>query len=462
MMKWGWRVFTGLLAVVAAWLLFTFLLRGESAERPVTLLVLAVASLAWFARPASLLSLVVVFPVGAILDSPVLAPGRTIYATEVILLAAVVAIGVRWAVLGRGEYGNRSSFPLPAGLWAGFALAGILTLVAGHSEMLGTPAGLRGLRVLFLALAVSFLLWGLGRDAVIRSRAWLLWTAVAVIGLGLLGLGGILEFLLAVIRGGGDRSPGSFYRSSVGLAAHIAFLSPLAVSLCLSRAGRSWRIGGGVAWLLALICMPLTASRGAMGSVLLTTVFLILVTARQWSSVQRRGVWIVFVVMAAGFTLLAISPDIAGESFAYKFRKTVEGDFFSTRVDGWQEGMAAIAGNPLIGEGPNAWAPSMPLELARRHGVPAAILALVAIVLAGIRVGKWAGRSARGRAGSSDQLVRAVGLGLSAGFGGLLLVGLAETGLGARLTPLVTSAILVAGFLQDTNGPTPVDQVDGP
>ena len=123
----GRRIFHGVLAVAAAWFLFICLIQAPAAERPLSLLLLVVASLVWFARSGSLLALAVILPLGPILNFPFLTPDRGIYATEVVLLGAVVAKGIRWLLAGRPSAENlpRSSHRVPVLLWVGFAVAGL-------------------------------------------------------------------------------------------------------------------------------------------------------------------------------------------------------------------------------------------------------------------------------------------------------------------------------------------------
>jgi len=428
------RVLFAALAVGAAGSLVWFLGPGRGPGNYQPLILLAVASLCWFLRPRAMLWLAVLVPIGPVLDFPFLTPDRAIYATEVLLLVMLVGWAARRARSGVGPGDSRPAPGWPVILVGGYALVGLVALVAGHPETAGTPAGLRALRILVLGFAVCALFSAGGRGVGWRGLLVRRWTGAALVGLGVIALGGIVEFVLAVGDGGGRPEPGSFYRSSVAVGVHVAFLSPLALSCWLAPIGRRWRLLGGIAWLAGFACLPLTASRGATASVLVTSTVLVLLTARRWPKARRRSVWLVLVVLAVGLAGLAARPEIAGESFAYKFRATVAGDFFSTRADAWAEALTAIAAEPLAGEDPGAWAPSLPLELARRHGVPAALLLLAALVAAmsqAIRAG---------RAGA-DPFQGAVALGLGMGLAGLLLVGLAETGLGARTTPLVASAV---------------------
>jgi hypothetical protein len=198
-----------------------------------------------------------------------------------------------------------------------------------------------------------------------------------------------------------------------------------------------------------------------MASVLITSLLVVMIASRQWGRRQRHAAWIALVALAVGLCGLLLRPELAGESFVYKLRATLAGDFFSTRTDTWREALQAIGDHPVTGEDPAAWAPSVPLELARRHGIGAAILALGAIVAASV----WAARGGRqGLSGQADgfrssapaaegAFVWAVGWGLAAGLLGFFLVGLAETGLGARVTPQLAAAIAMATLLPALTAP---------
>ena len=411
-------------ALVALVLLADALVRGGVDERQVPLVVLAALGIAWFVRPGSLRALAVLVPAGVILDMPLLTEGRGIYATEVVLLTAVAGWASRIA-LGRVEPPVRP--PLPSVLIVGYGIAVVVGLVFGHADMLSSYAAVRMIRVALLACVLVVMIQPVATTTSARARFLGLWPAASLVALGLLALFGLAEFA----RDTGSE-PGSFYRGSVGLANHIALVSPLALAWALGGQGRRRMIATGV-WVLAMLCLPLTASRGALGSVLITSAATGLLMLRGG---RRRGLLLAGGALALVLVVLAVKPDIAGESFAYKYRKTVEGDFFSTRIDAWGEAGSVVAEHPLVGAGPEAWAPSVPLELAARHGLPAA-----AFALAGLGMAAWAAFRRIGR--GLDPTAVGVALGLT----GFLLVGLAETGIGARTTPLLVMTVVMSGLL---------------
>ncbi len=441
----GARIGAALAALFFIVVLAHALAAPEVAERRLYLALLAASALAWFTRPGSLLSLAVLVPVGPVVDWFFLTPGRGIYATEVVLLSALAG----W-LSTKASGRDMTPWPrpnLPVLLFCNFGAIGLLALVAGHADRFVFFSAYRMARVLLLAACVGYIFHALAADAETRKRTIRLWTGATLGALALLALFGIVQTLLAG-RGGGHFEPGSFYDSSVGLAVHTAFFAPLALSVWLGASSRQWRLAGAAAWLMALLCLPLTASRGALGSVFVTSVLVVLVTARRTRGRAWRGMAVVLLLLTVGLALLAARPDLAGEAFAYKYRASIEGDFFSTRVDEWSEAWRAIRRYPIFGEGPDAWAPSVPLELMRRHGVPAALLALAAVVLAVWGSARNAWRRDLSPTPHINQGLHgpSVGWGLVLGLVGLFLVGLAETGLGARTTPLLAVTISVAGI----------------
>ena len=387
----------------------------------------AVAALALFATVVPLRLLIWIIPLGPVLDASLLWTGSEIYLTEMIVLsvATVWAMGI---IRGKVALPGLS---LPAMLMILFGALGVLATIIGHPEQMTTTAGLRSTRVLWIGGLVVWIWNSLDGN---HHRRLVSWTRASLLALALLALGGIVEFLT------GDRTgePGSFYNSSIGLSVHMAFMMPLALAVVLGSGLRKARILGGVGYLAGLAVLVLTASRGALGSVALTTMALLAFSARRLEGPRRTIVLAAVALVVIGGITLGLKPELAGEAFAYKFERSLAGDFFSTRTAEWQEAMSAIKASPFFGEGAEAWSPSMPLELARQHGIPAALAAFGAIFAA-----IWF--AARSRSGSDNPNAcvtpATTTLGLAFGLTGLVLVGLAETGLGARLTPLLAACI---------------------
>ncbi|MBU1677187.1 hypothetical protein KKA85_15580, partial [bacterium] len=255
----GGRVAAALAALLFIVVLAHALAAPEVDERRLYLALLAAAALAWFTRAGSLVSLALLVPLGPVVDFFFLTPGRGIYATEVVLLAALAG----W-LASRASGRDRSPWPrpnLPVLLFCNFGAISLLALVAGHADRFVFFSAYRMARVLLLAASVGFMFHALATEPATRRRAVRYWTGATLAALGLLGLFGIVEYLLAG-RGGAYFEPGSFYRSSVGLAVHVAFFAPLSLSVWLGASSREWRLLGAASWLVALVCLPLTASRG--------------------------------------------------------------------------------------------------------------------------------------------------------------------------------------------------------
>ncbi len=439
------RVAAALGALLFITVLAHALATGDVDERRLYLVLLAAAAAAWFTRPGALDTLAWVVPFGPVIDFAFLTPGRGIYATEVILLAAL-ASWLTGRLFGR-ERGRWPMPNLPTLLFCNFGAIALVALIAGHAERFLLFTAYRMGRVLLLAATTGFLFSALALDETRRDRAIRAWTASTLGALGLLGLFGLAQFLFG--RHSGHFEPGSFYASSVGLAVHVAFFGPVALCVALGASDRRWRLGALVAWLAAVICLPLTASRGALGATLITLALAVLAALRRTRGRGWRLAAIAVLVAGIGAVVLMSNPELAGEAFAYKYRASIAGDFFSTRVDEWREAAASIRAQPFFGEGPDAWAPSIPLELMRRHGVPAALLGLAAIVAGivslGRRAWRWDAAAAPTRIGGLH--VASTAWGLTLGLLGLLLVGLAETGLGARTTPLLSMALAMTGVV---------------
>jgi hypothetical protein len=439
------RALAALIACGLLVLLVHAIMVPETAERRWPLALLAVASLVVFTRPTMQWILAILVPLGPVLDFFFLTPGRGIYATEVILMGALCCWLANRA-LGR----DQSPWPrlsLPALLLVGFGLVGTLALTSGLADSFTAFSAWRALRVLLLAAGAVFLLSAVAEGS--KRDLIPVWTVATMGTLLLMAVVGLIEF---VFKGQGQYEVGSFYDSSIGLAVHFAFFAPLALSVWLGPSEKRLRMLGAAAWIAALICLPLTASRGALGSVFITSVLMVLITARRKRGKGWQGMAVALVVLSAGIALLMAKPEIAGEAFAYKYRASIEGDFFSTRVNEWGEAWEGIKAQPLTGEGVATWAPSVPLELARRHGVPAALLAL-----GGIVVGVWVAGLRAWRLDGEDGA--SVGLhqgsffwGLALGLVGLFLVGLAETGLGARSMPLLVWVVVFTSCFSSTVG----------
>lgn len=405
------------------------------------LLLLGVAALAWFAQPQPRWPVAAIVPLGPVLDFFFLTPGREIYATEVVLLAAAA-----WWLARRALAPRPCARPAPATLlWFVFAAVGLIALAAGPGGGPANPTWLRGARLLLLAAAVPLLL---AEGSAARRPGPLVWWTAATLGATfLLAAGGAAEFLLT-IAGKSDEEPGSFYRGSVGLAVHLAFFAPLGLALWLGDSGRRWRLAGALVWLAAAACLPLTASRGAMGSLAVTAALLLAATALAGDRRRLRAPLVALAALGALAVVLLLKPELAGESFAYKLRASLAGDYFSTRLPAWREAAAAVAAHPLAGEGAEAYAPSIPLELARRLGLPAALLAIAALMAALAAAARASRRLAAGASLQASGLsLSSVASGVAAGLAGLLLVGLAETGLGNRTTPLIAATLAVAALL---------------
>ncbi len=421
------RLIGVVVALVCLMFLAWFSVDASGSTARIVRSMIAVAALALFATVVPLRLLIWIIPLGPVLDATLLWTGNEIYLTEMIVLSVATV----WAM---GIIRGKATLPVlsvPAMLMILFGALGVMATIIGHPEQMTTTAGLRSTRVLWIGGLVVWMWNSLDQND--HSRL-VNWTRASLLGLALLALGGIMEFLT------GDRTgePGSFYNSSIGLSVHMAFMMPLALAVVLGNGLRKARILGGVGYLAGLVVLVLTASRGALGSVALTTLALLAFSARRLEGPRRLIVLSAITLVLIGGVTLGLKPELAGESFAYKFERSLAGDFFSTRTAEWQDSLTAIKASPFFGVGAEAWSPSMPFELALRHGVPAALAAFGALFAA-----IWFAARSRPDPGNPNACVSTATttLGLAFGLAGLVLVGLAETGLGARLTPLLAACI---------------------
>lgn len=433
------RVAAAVAALALLALLAHAVLAPESAPRRWPLLILSVVGLAAFEWRGWRWALAMLVPAGPVIDWFFLTPDRGIYATEALLVVALAGWLGRLA-LNRGDPpALRPSGPVLA--LTAFGLVGVAALLIGHAGSFDAFVAWRTLRVLALAAGCAAMFSAIAAARPIVAP----WSLATLAALLVLAVGGLVEF---VVDGAGQFEAGSFYGSSIGLAVHLALVMPFALSVALGPSRSRWRLLAAMAWLAGLVCLPLSTSRGALGSVAVTTVLALVVAGR------RRGhrAWLPALIIAglvmAGGVILGLNPELAGEGFAYKLRASVAGDFFSTRTAQWSEAGSAIAAHPLTGEGPTTWSPSMPLELARRHGLPAALLMLGAVAWAAVAVGRSAWRlDARPTDDEAAWHPASLRWGLALSLLGLMLVGLAETGLGARSTPLVALTLVLAAQL---------------
>ena len=118
--------------------------------RRLPLTILGVVALAIFAKPSRRLSVAALIPVGPVLDAFFLTPGREIYATEVVLLAALIGWAGRRALAAPPW----PRLPLAIRLWLAFAVVGVLALGLGLTAATPDPSWLRGVRLLVLAAGV--------------------------------------------------------------------------------------------------------------------------------------------------------------------------------------------------------------------------------------------------------------------------------------------------------------------
>jgi O-antigen ligase len=378
-------------------------------------------------------ALLAFIPYAALLNlEPWLAGGRP-YPSEVILLAGIAVAAFRSPQSFRFQGAARAG--LAYGAW--IALAALLAVVvAGRGGDGGAPSSeavLRLVRIGFLAAA----LFALGQAAA-RSGRVSTWVDAATGAVGLIGFLAILESLLD-LRHGGVPDTGSAVGGPELLALHLTLLAPPGIALC--ALGRDASRASRFLLALAALALGLSFSRAGWAGGWAAILGMGLLAGK----VHRRGARLL--LGAAGLLVAlalvaAVLLGVAGgplATYGERLRAMSPGELLASRSADWQKGLATIQAHPLFGQpdGPNPY--NLFLGLAAESGMPTWIPWLAILALA-------AGAAWRAIRSGSALAPHAVGL-LGAMIG-LLVTGIGESSLGARLTPpAMVSLGLTAGLL---------------
>ena len=359
--------------------------------------------------------------------------GARPYPSEIALLAGIAVAALRaphwWRFRGAARAG------LAYGGW--IVLAALLsTLLAGRNagDSASSEAILRLVRVGFLAAA----LFALGHEAARRARGAGIFADAATGAIGLIGALAIIESL-AELRQGGLPDTGSAVGGPELLALHLTLLAPPGIALCVlgrdaSRASR-FLLG------LAAIALVLSFSRAGWAGAWAAILGMGLVAGK----VDRRGAR--FLLLIAGVLIvLAILAmlvfSVAGGPLApygERLRTMSPGALLASRSADWQKGIATISAYPLFGQpdGPNPY--NLFLGLAAESGLPLWIPWIAILALA-------AGAGLRALGAGSP--VAPLAAGFLGAMIGLVVTGIGEASLGARLTPpAMLSLGLTTGLL---------------
>jgi len=370
--------------------------------------------------PASALLVLVPFAALANLDAWI-DPGAA-YPSVAILLAAVAVVARRQPRAFRFRGGARIA--LAYGLCVGVAALAAIWTDRGAGPW---GAGARLLQNGFLAATLA----ALGSNLAARTAGSAArWSWAAALASGLLGALALGE--AALDWSGGVPPIGRPVGGSELLALHVTLLSPPALALV---AARSSALSGARRRLLALLGvlaasgLVLSFSRsgwvGAWAAILGMGVIAIKVDRHA----ARRLIGLALVLAAGGALAgLVLGGGTSPLATAYGDRlgSLMRLDLFADRRAEWARGLAAVRAHPWCGDpaAPNPY--NLALGVAATSGLPA-LLCFGALAIASISQGlRVAGRRDRESLGAVGLLGATIAL---------LVTGIGESTLGARLTP---------------------------
>lgn len=373
------------------------------------------------------LALLALIPYVPLLNLEGLLADTSLYLSEVVLLAALGAVGLR----------RPGAVRLEGAVWLALAFAGWMAVAALAGSSLSDTA--RVARLLRTAL-LAFAAFALGRHAARRLGGTLAWIDAAGGAAAVFALLALGEVALEVVSGTGGGIPrtGSAVGGSELLAIHLTLLAPPAAALVALGGDRS----RATRLLLVVVALALAASFSRSGW--LGGWAAILGMGLLGGKADRRGArrlivaGIVIVLVGAGLALgLAFAPGVPGEVSARLRSIANPAELFAGRREEWAEGLATIAAHPLFGhpEAPNPY--NVALGLAGMSGLP--ILALfAALIVAAFRSGLQA---------LNRREAAAPAAGLLAAVIALLVTGMGESSLGARVMPAAFATLGVLSGL---------------
>jgi len=420
-------------------LLASALLLGGLALSPYRYFLLPVAGVAMMAfvrlrEPA--LGLLVLLPYVPLLNLEGLlrySPGTSeLYPSEVILLTAFAIVGWRRP--------RSVGFDGAGRLAVGFALWMAIAALAG-APATDTARLARLLRTAFLAAAA----FALGRAAGRRPGGALSWIDGAGGAVGLFALLALVE--AAFHLGQGVPRTGSALGGSELLAIHLTLLAPPGLGLVALAADRS----RATRLILALAGLALFASFSRSGWI------------GGWAAIlgmglmagkidPRRGrwlagaAWILLAAAVAAAVGLAAAGGALGD-YGARLRSLADPPgLLHDRGREWTQGLASIGAHPLFGDPEAANPYNLILGLAAVSGLPI-LIPFGALVIAAFRGGSSALETAA---------TRAPALGLLGASIGLLVTGMGESSLGARVTPAAMATLgLLTGLGTAATTPRP-------
>ena len=387
-----------------------------STERYVLIPLALLASLAFlrFPEPQSALAAAVPYLALANLEGIVHPSGHP-YPSEVILLAAIAVLGFRRR-LGfclRGVAG----LALAYGAW--LAIAALAAAATQDSQAI-----VRLARLGFLAATMVVL----GREVARRERGAIHAIDAALGAAALMAILGLGEAVVGWARGmrAGLPAIGSAVGGPELLALQLTLLAP--PGLALAALGRDTAIATRILVVLAGVGLAFTASRAGWAGGYAAILGMGLLACKLTGPGSRRLLFLALALLGvglAGLTLFLIpgSPLAAHRDVLDRLSPAA---LIAARRADWGAGLATIQARPLFGQpdAPNAY--NLFLGLGATSGILAPILFLILLV-AGGRSGLRALRERRPTAPEA--------IGLTGAMLGLVVTGIGEATLGARLTP---------------------------
>ena len=420
----------GALVAALAFALLASILLAESRALDTVLAAAALGIFLIARAPARALLAFVPFAAIANLETWI-GSGGSAYPSEALLIAAAAAVAIRQPAVFR--FSGSARIALAYGVW--LAIAALVATWIGSGDA-GWSDAARQLRSGFLAASLA----ALGYSLAATEDGAALWSRAALGAAGLLGSLAIGE-AISDLHAGVPKT-GSLVGGSELLALHLTLLIPPGLVLA-SEAGQRSR--GAKILLLALAGAGLVLSFSRSGWVGSMAAILSMGVVALGSDrrVGRRLLLLAAALLAGGvLAFAALATGLGDGEFARAYGDRLHSlaglDLFADRTEVWRLGMASVREHPWFGRpaAPNPY--NLALDLAAKSGLPALLLFawFVASSLAtGIRA------TARGDAASP------LALGLFGAAVAVLVTGVGESTLGARMTPAVFASLgVLAGI----------------
>lgn len=384
----------------------------------------------WIARrPAQLLLAIVPFAAIANLEPWMPDPGAA-YPSEAMLLAAIGVVAVRRPRVF--HFSGTARIALAYGVW--IALAAIVATATADEASWSDAARL--LRSGFLAASVATL----GSTLARAEDGAALWSRAALGAAGLLGAIAIGEAMCG--QHAGVPQTGRVVGGSELLALHLTLLLPPGLVLA-AGAGRRFRAAAISLLALAATGLVLSYSRSGWVGGMVSVAGMAMFTFASHGEPSRRLRLLTAAALVVGVSVVTALAIGSGDgelarAYADRLRSLTGPHVFADRAGAWSIGVEAVRAHPWFGwpGAPNPY--NLALDLAATSGVPALLL-----------FGWFAASSLAGgiRVAVRGDTRAPLALGLCGAVVALLVTGIGESTLGARMTPAVFASLgVLAGI----------------